>query len=453
MSAWKLSQPKHLHLPSQVFAEWRESARLGLQNGVEPAKFDWTLPGLCAGDAALAVEVPTVPGHFLNMALSLALHRDEDKWRLLYSLLWRLNHGEPGLLSLEDDAEVVKARFMEKAVLRDMHKMQVFVRFKESHHNLVAWYEPGHAITESVAPYFLQRYQDQPWVIHTPALSVRWNLKELEFSAGLAQPPRFLVEDSDETWSRYRAAQDSLEKVHIVPLKPPRKSEVGDAPAKAPKPPHPAEPPETTQLTKLRAAAKHCLVCPFAKYSTQTVFGEGAKKAAIMIVGEQPGDQEDRQGHPFVGPAGALLDEILEELGIDRDQVYVTNAVKHFKFTQRGKVRLHAKPSASEVHACRPWLEKEIEAVEPQVIVALGATAAASVCGRAVKIGAEHGSWLGGALPNTRVLVSWHPSAILRSIDEESRHEKRAQLKEDLRKVRDFVKKPRGSSSEQSLRP
>lgn len=202
------------------------------------------------------------------------------------------------------------------------------------------------------------------------------------------------------------------------------------------KPPHPARPPNTTQLSKLRNAAKDCLVCPFAVRSTQTVFGEGPKNALIMFVGEQPGDQEDLAGKPFVGPAGGLLDGILDELGIPRDEIYVTNAVKHFKFEPRGKRRIHQKPQGSEVAACHPWLEKEIQSVRPQVIFALGATAAQSVAGRVVKITKERGSWLSGVeAGGAKVMVSWHPSAILRAIDEPSRRLKKEQLKQDLKKA------------------
>lgn len=186
----------------------------------------------------------------------------------------------------------------------------------------------------------------------------------------------------------------------------------------------------------MKAAARECLVCPFAMNSTQTVFGDGPGGATIMIVGEQPGDREDREGSPFVGPAGALLDEILSELKIPRGQIYVTNAVKHFKFVKRGKFRLHQKPVASEINACRPWLEKEVELIEPEVILALGATAAQSLCGRVVRVTQERGQWLASAFaPGVRVRVTWHPAAILRARGEEERSEKRTQLLEDVREA------------------
>lgn len=197
-----------------------------------------------------------------------------------------------------------------------------------------------------------------------------------------------------------------------------------------------ATPPKTKSFAKLRGAAAECLVCPWAKRSTQTVFGEGPARASIMIVGEQPGDKEDLTGHPFVGPAGRVLDEALAEAGIPRTEIYVTNAVKHFKFEPRGKFRLHQKPNGSDIKACHPWLESELATVKPVVVVALGATAAQSVCGRVIKVTQARGRWIEG---EPRVLVSWHPSAILRA-QPGARDELRAQLRSDLAKVWKFVK-------------
>lgn len=208
------------------------------------------------------------------------------------------------------------------------------------------------------------------------------------------------------------------------------------------KPTTSAKPPKSDDLTKLTVAAKRCRVCPFARKSTQTVFGEGSSGARVMLVGEQPGDQEDRAGHPFVGPAGKLLDTILAELKIPRADIFVTNAVKHFKFQRRGKFRLHAKPNASEAAACRPWLESEIRAVHPEIIVALGATAAYSLCG-GKSIGSNRGkvqALRAEFHSTTKVLFTWHPSAILRAPEEKLRHQKRAELKEDLRRAWQLAK-------------
>ena len=197
----------------------------------------------------------------------------------------------------------------------------------------------------------------------------------------------------------------------------------------------PAVVPKTRSVHALREAALSCRACPLWKRGTQTVFGEGRAHARIMAVGEQPGDREDRAGRPFVGPAGRLLDRALEAAGIDRDRLYVTNAVKHFKWVARGKRRLHEKPAALELAACRPWLVAEVEAVQPQVILCLGATAARSVLGRTVRVLAERGQRLETefAIP---ALVTVHPSALLRIRDREQAELAFNDLVADLRKLR-----------------
>jgi DNA polymerase len=188
--------------------------------------------------------------------------------------------------------------------------------------------------------------------------------------------------------------------------------------------------PAKHSLTALREAAKLCHGCDLWRNATQTVFGEGSKNAEVLFVGEQPGDQEDKEGLPFVGPAGRMLDKALEEVGIDRSQVYVTNAVKHFKWQPRGKRRIHQKPNWTEMTACRPWLEAEIEAVEPRVIVALGATAAQTLLGRQFRVTKQRGELIDS--PYGNVVATIHPSAILRA---ENREAEYAGFVADLKKV------------------
>jgi uracil-DNA glycosylase len=188
-------------------------------------------------------------------------------------------------------------------------------------------------------------------------------------------------------------------------------------------------------LSAVREAATHCKACDLYKHATQTVFGEGARKAAVMFIGEQPGDVEDLSGHPFVGPAGKLLDRALAEAGIDRGAVYVTNTVKHFKWEPRGKRRIHKKPNAGEIAACRPWLDVEIQLVKPRAIVCLGATAAQALLGRTFKVTAHRGELIPSLLAPV-VLATVHPSSILRAPDEETRHRETRRFIEDLRRVR-----------------
>jgi uracil-DNA glycosylase len=191
--------------------------------------------------------------------------------------------------------------------------------------------------------------------------------------------------------------------------------------------------PERPTLPRLREAAAGCRACPLWQTGTQTVFGEGPA-AEVMLVGEQPGDQEDKQGHPFVGPAGRVLDEALELAEIDRERAYLTNAVKHFKWEARGKRRIHAKPTWSEQMACKPWLEAELAVVRPRVLVCLGATAAQSLLGKQFRVTKERGRWLESDLAEY-VTATIHPSAILRQRDTESRHRELAALVADLKLV------------------
>ena len=192
------------------------------------------------------------------------------------------------------------------------------------------------------------------------------------------------------------------------------------------------------KIDNLRREAASCQACPLWKDATQTVFGEGPSTAEIILVGEQPGDREDRDGRPFVGPAGQLLDRALAEAGVDRERVYVTNAVKHFKFEPRGKRRLHKRPNASEIKICRRWLFDEIAAIRPQLIVALGATAAQSLAGRAIPVQANRGKIL-DVDNGLRIFVTIHPSALLRLQDEEEKRSGYASFVNDLRSIEPLV--------------
>ena len=194
----------------------------------------------------------------------------------------------------------------------------------------------------------------------------------------------------------------------------------------------PAQPPETTSWSALREAAKDCEACHLYGRATQTVFGEGPKGAAMMLVGEQPGDYEDVVGKPFGGPAGQIMDQALEEAGIDRTQVYVTNAVKHFKWEPRGKRRIHQKPNSRETAACRPWLEAELRIVKPKLVVAMGATAAQTIFGPTFRVTRERGKVLSSKL-TPRVLATVHPSSLLRQPDEASREREYKLFVTDLR--------------------
>jgi uracil-DNA glycosylase family protein len=201
-------------------------------------------------------------------------------------------------------------------------------------------------------------------------------------------------------------------------------------------PPKPLLPPipRSGSLQALENASRNCKACDLWRNATQTVFGEGSPRAKIMMIGEQPGNQEDLEGKPFVGPAGKLLDEALLAAGIDRKRIYLTNAVKHFKWEPRGKRRIHKKPGAKEMDACRPWLEAEIAALQPQIIVCLGATAAQSLLGRDFRVTQRRGEFLDSALAPT-VMATVHPSSILRAPDQQTRHDEMQRFSADLKKI------------------
>jgi uracil-DNA glycosylase len=195
-------------------------------------------------------------------------------------------------------------------------------------------------------------------------------------------------------------------------------------------PPIPARP----TLPRLRDAVQECRACDLWRGATQAVLGEGPRKASAMLVGEQPGDREDREGHPFVGPAGAMLDRALREAGIERDEVYITNVVKHFRYRARGKRRIHQKPDREQIAACRPWLDAELEVVRPRVLVCLGATAAQALLGRDVRVTRDRGEPLESELAEC-AFVTVHPSSILRAPDDEARHEAFEAFVHDLARV------------------
>lgn len=197
--------------------------------------------------------------------------------------------------------------------------------------------------------------------------------------------------------------------------------------------------PEKLSLTSLQQAARDCKACDLWKRGTQTVFGAGLRRAKVFLIGEQPGNEEDLTGKPFVGPAGRLLDDALEEVGIDRTKIYVTNVVKHFKWEPRGKRRIHKKPNAQEISACRPWLEAEIALVKPEIIVALGATAAQALLGAQFRVTKERGKFIESNLA-PYVMATVHPSSILRAPDEESRRLEYRKFLDDLKKLARVIK-------------
>jgi uracil-DNA glycosylase len=463
------------------FDGWRQAARALALGGVTPEDVMWSVEGnesQLFASTALPVrpssETFSVSARFVELAKFAILHRDPERFALLYRLLWRLrSHND--LLEVATDPDVTRLAAMEKAVRRDEHKMHAFVRFREigrerdAHY--VAWFEPEHHIVELAAPFFARRFADMPWSILTPDLCAHWDGMAISFTPGVSKAEAPTSDRLEETWRRYYATifNPARLKVQAMRTEMPKKywrnlpeaslikpliagaARATEAMiAKAASEPHkaqrrPEEPMKkskstTHELEALREEAADCRACPLWKDATQTVFGEGPSHAPIMLVGEQPGDKEDLAGKPFVGPAGQMFDRALIEAGIDRKQVYVTGAVKHFKFVPRGKIRLHQKPSVLEIKACRPWYERERAIIEPLLIVAMGATAARSVFGKAMPVNKSRGQFM-DLDEKTKALVTVHPSYLLRLPDEDAKAKEYERFVSDLKMAAAFLRK------------
>lgn len=442
---------------------WREVARRLLATDVRPEEVLWTqeagqqaLSGILAHPPEVVAGASLrVPRDFVEDAVVVACHRDPEPWALLYRLLYRLTHGERHLMEVISDRDVLEFRRMEKAVRRDIHKMHAFVRFRKTEEDrFIAWHRPDHKITRINAPFFVRRFGSMHWAILTPDESAYWDTQTLRFGPGVPRSEAPQQDDLEELWRTYYASVfnparvkvnamvkemavrhwPTLPEADIIPQL------LADAGARvqtmASARRESAAPfvPETAELAVLRQAASQCAGCELHQYASQTVFGEGPLDAEVVFVGEQPGDQEDLAGRPFVGPAGQVLDEALREAGLERGGIYITNAVKHFKFEERGKRRIHKTPRGVEIAACRPWLEAEMRILRPRLIVCLGATAAQSVFGRAVKVMSERGQFVPNHMAEA-AFITIHPSALLRMPDPVEH----ARFVAELKMVREFV--------------
>jgi probable DNA metabolism protein len=456
---------------SPGFSGWQQAARRALRGQWLPGEILWqelgsVQPLLDIGeeiepDAGPASRVK-VPKSFVDLASRVACQADPERWGLLYRVLWRITHGEHHLMKIEVDEDIHRLRQMDKAIRHDVHKMRAFVRFRKVTHDgedwYVAWFEPGHHIVELNAPFFVDRFANMRWSILTPDRCAHWDGKNLSFTEGVPQSEAPTEDATESLWLKYyshifnpariktQTMQSEMPKKYwknlpeaaVIPAllreapgrvnsmmtKSRRKKIEGDEF-------HPAPVPETDDLSKVREAAMVCTACPLYRHATQTVFGEGSPRAQVVLLGEQPGDSEDLSGHPFVGPAGQLLDRALAEAGIERKQTYVTNSVKHFKWEPSGKRRLHKKPSPREVAACRPWLAAEMRIIAPRILVCLGSTAAQTVLGPQVRVLRDRGQFMLSDF-SAQTFITVHPSSLLRAPDEETRARDYKQFVADL---------------------
>jgi len=438
---------------------WRDAARRFLAARVPPERIVWRsgedaedLFAHGTGDLPPEPQLELrVPRTFPELARSALLHSEPERFSLLYRLLWQVTE-HPGLLSDHADPLIRRVELMAKAVRRDIHKMHAFVRFREvadpvRGSRFVAWFEPEHHIVRAASGFFVRRFASMEWSILTPELSVFWDGETLSEGPGADRSMAPREDELEEMWKAYYASifNPARLKVGAMTKEMPRKywKNLPEAELIAPliagaqsrearmvaQQVAPSE--RATTLEALAQEAQGCRRCPLWKGTTGCVFGEGPGQARLMIVGEQPGDEEDKALHPFVGPAGQVLNRAMAEAGVDRGEVYLTNAVKHFKYVMRGKRRLHQKPDAPEIDACRWWLDQEIGLVRPRATVMLGATAIRGITGKSGAVGKMRGTPL--SLTHGKGVVTWHPSYILRIPEPENSEAAFKGLVEDLK--------------------
>lgn len=450
------------HLPrSDDFSTWRGVARSLLRDGVPPEQVVWReVDGaevdLFATGAMMSPPAPPteirVSRQFLDLARSVILHSDAVRLPLLYRTLWRLQ-SQPRLMEDLADKDIQRLGILAKQVGRDIHKMRAFVRFRclredDGEDRYIAWFEPEHRIERANAKFFIGRFANQRWSILTPRISMHWDGEALHEGPPARRSDLPAEDAAEELWLGYYRSifNPARLKINAMLREMPRR--------------YWANMPETRQISDLIAGAQRrestmiksgeslfagerpdslpdiareiesCRRCPIGCNGTRAVGGEGPAQASLMIVGEQPGDQEERIGRPFVGPAGQLLDQHLAEAGINRQASYVTNAVKHFKFTPTGKRRLHQSPTAGEIDVCRWWLDTERDIVAPKIILALGASAARGVLGRTPSIGKERGQLIPQA-DGSQVWLTVHPSYLLR-LDGDAKARETEKFRADL---------------------
>jgi DNA polymerase len=465
-----------VHLPApDDFAFWRERARGLVQCDIPPDRVSWIEPGgtgdLFASEgppdslARSEKRLPPPPTdprpvrasqRFLTVARSAALHSDPARFGLLYRVLWRLQRN-PRLMEDKADPEVRRLEELAKSVRRDAHKMHAFVRFREVQEedgrpHFVAWFEPDHHIVRAEAAFFMRRFANMRWSILTPRGSVHWDGETMREGPPARREDAPQGDPVEGLWRSYYASifnparlkvgamlsempkkyWKNLPEAELIPQliagAQAREAAMVTAGAREER----ARPASLAEVAQSIAA---CRDCPIAECGTRAVAGEGPAQAALMIVGEQPGDQEDIAGRPFVGPAGQMLGDHLARAGIDRASAYVTNAVKHFKFAWKGKLRLHQSPGAKEIDTCRWWLEAERAIVQPRLVLALGASAARGLLGRTVSVTRERGRAI-RLDDGAELWVTVHPSYLLR-LDGAAREEQTALFSADLAAVRE----------------
>ncbi|HEY0565520.1 MAG TPA: UdgX family uracil-DNA binding protein [Terriglobales bacterium] len=452
------------------FESWAQAAAVLLHEGVRPERIEWNdgsrIQPVLFGEPERVVRTPHAMKRgteFTKIGEMAACHTDPQRWPLLYRVVYRMRT-EPDLLRVEVDDDVRELRRMQQQVKKDLHKMHAFVRYRKVEYDgtehYIAWYRPDHYIEELAASFFIERFSTMRWSILTPHRSLHWDGSALQYGPGVQREQAPAADELESLWRTYFGAVNNPARMNLNKMRSEMPTrfwselpELVTLPALLEQAPDKIDTmlraqevawsatpfvPETRELLGLRNAAANCRGCPLYQQATCTVFGEGPQHARIVLIGEQPGDSEDRSGRPFVGPAGEVLMRALREAGVERDDIYVTNAVKHFAHTPRGKQRIHRTPRLSEVVACRPWLDAEIAAIQPRLLVCAGATAAASAIRPHFSVTKGRGR-IEQSRWGVPAIVTFHPSAVLRA--EAASESIYRDLVSDLCMARVFVEK------------
>jgi uracil-DNA glycosylase len=445
------------------FEEWRNRARPLLMAGVKP---DDAIAAIESGDAPPVPVAPTtqltLPAALMRLLDSISAFRAAGRYELMYRLAWRTAFENARLLEDAADPDVRSATLMDSAIRRDVHKMHAFVRFREIVEEggtpvYFAWFEPEHEILRRGATFFVKRFPNMTWTIATPDGAAVWDQTALSFVESPGSDARPAGDAYEDLWRTYYRSICNVARINPSAMQRempqkywknlPEAAEIGllirDGLANFAGRAQESEKRGDTMTKAVKRALadlppvgdgpQECRRCDLWRHATQAVVGEGPPAAKIMLVGEQPGDEEDLRGHAFVGPAGRVLDQAIAEAGLERSELFITNAVKHFKWEPRGKRRLHKKPDIPEINACNVWLVKEITEQGPKVIVALGATALRALTGKTSSIEAARRESLVHASGH-RIVATYHPSAILRAEGDRAA-ELRRLLIEDLQRA------------------
>lgn len=420
------------------FEGFKEVARSLILERVHPEQVQWSQNSqdLFAKDYDPKKNIDSfnVSKRYVSLARAISYARNDTKWSLLYRILYRLKYENSKLLELASDPDVREANLIQKSVSRDIHKMHAFVRFKkalvEAQEVYVAWHKSEHLIVRAAAPFFQKRFGDRPWSIYTPDESAHWDLEALSFGPGMNHKDFNYTDEMDEAWIDYYSSiynparlntkqmrqemspkywesmPESLIIKELVDNTPKLIDEMSKLQWRE------ATVDASLNLSQTKEQAKSCKACSLhCSGATQIVFGEGPINASVMIVGDMPEELDDRLGRPFSGTSGKMIKSIVSDLGIKREECYFTHVVKHFKFKEVEGKKIAINAKGQESHACRPWLEAEIEKVRPKVILGLGTSVGIALTGKRPNLPVDRGKLI--ELENQqKIILSWPPNTL-----------------------------------------